>query len=323
MESTRPEIAVDYPPFFRIYRDGSIERLDTETVPPGLDPKTNVESKEIVYSQETGQHIRLYIPQNATSSSSAQKLPLLVYFHGGAFLIGAAASPTYHNYLNSLVSEANVIAVSVDYRRAPEHPIPACFDDSWDALKWVASHHGGNGPEEWLNRYADFDRVYLAGDSAGANIAHHIAIRIGKEKPDGVNLAGIVLAHPYFWGKEPVGDEAKDPGVRARLEQLWRFAHPTTIGGADDPWINPFVGQSLASLGCTRVLVCVAEKDLLRHRGCHYVEELKKSGWGGEVELMEAQGEEHVFHLNKTSCENAVAKLKKVAAFMNPDKKEV
>ncbi|XP_017970068.1 PREDICTED: probable carboxylesterase 12 [Theobroma cacao] len=318
MESTTSEIAIDCAPLLRVYKDGRVERLlGTQTVPPGLDPKTNVESKDVVFSQETGQYVRLYIPKAIRSSS--QKLPLLVYFHGGGFCIETASSPTYHNYLNSLVSEANIVAVSVDYRRAPEHPIPVAYDDSWAALKWVASHFGGNGPEEWLNCHADFDKVYLSGDSAGANIAHHIAIKIGKEKLDGVNLAGIVLAHPYFWGKEPVGDEIQDPAVRAKLEQIWRLASPTT-SGSDDPWINPVDDQSLESLGCTRVLVCVAEKDLLRHRGWYYYEKLKKSGWGGEAEIMEAQGEEHVFHLAKPTCENAVAKLNKVAAFMNQDK---
>jgi acetyl esterase/lipase len=55
-------------------------------------------------------------------------------------------------------------------------------------------------------------------------------------------------------------------------------------------------------LGCSKVLVAVAEKDLLRDRGLLYCEALKKCGWGGAVETMEAEGEGHVFHLfNPTS----------------------
>ncbi|XVF67603.1 hypothetical protein PTKIN_Ptkin10aG0134600 [Pterospermum kingtungense] len=314
MESSSSEVAIDVAPFLRVYKDGRLERIaGTEVVPPGLDPKTNVESKDVCYSPETGQSARLYIPQNA---SSAQKLPLLVYFHGGGFCIETAFSPTYHTYLNSLVAEANVVAVSVDYRRAPEHPIPAAYDDSWAALKWVASHSSGNGPEEWLNSYVDFQKCYLSGDSAGANISHHMAIKNGKEKLNGVNLVGIILTHPYFWGKEPVGDETRDPAVRTMYEGLWRFVSPTT-SGPDDPWFNPIDDPSLGSIGCTRVLVCVAEKDELRHRGWYYYDKLKKSGWGGEVEMMEAQGEGHVFHLHKPTCESAVTKLKKVAAVIN------
>ncbi|KAK8259224.1 hypothetical protein V6Z12_D13G042300 [Gossypium hirsutum] len=266
-------------------------------------------------NKQTTQYLRLYVPKNATSSS-AQKLPLLVYFHDGAFFIGTASSPMYHTYLNSLVAEANVIAVPVDYRRAPEHPIPIAYHDSQYALKWLASHYGGNGHEKWLNRHVDFNKVYLSGDSTGANKSHHMAIRIGKEKLDGINLAGIMLIHPYFGGKEPVGDETKDPDKRAKIERFWRLVSPTT-SGTDDPWINPFKDQSLASLVCSRVLVCVAEKDVLRHRGWYYCERLKKTGWKGEVEMMESKGEDNVFPLLEPTCDSAMAKLKKVAAFMN------
>ena len=66
------------------------------------------------------------------------------------------------------VSKANVVVVSVHYRRAPEHLIPTGHEDSWCALKWVASHVGANGIEECLNEHLDFEKVFLAGDSVGA-----------------------------------------------------------------------------------------------------------------------------------------------------------
>lgn len=105
----------------------------------------------------------------------------MVYFHGGGFCVHTAFSSTYNNYLNNLVSEANIIAVSVDYRRAPKNPVPCAHDDSWTAIKWVASHVDGDGPEDWLNHYADFQRVFFAGDSSGANIAHHMGVRHCQE----------------------------------------------------------------------------------------------------------------------------------------------
>ena len=99
MESTTSEILFDGARFLRAYKDGRVERLvGTQIVSPGLDPKTNIESKDVLYSQETGESVRLYVPKNV---SSTQKLPLLVYFHGGGFCIETAFSPTYHNYLNS------------------------------------------------------------------------------------------------------------------------------------------------------------------------------------------------------------------------------
>ncbi|CDP02970.1 unnamed protein product [Coffea canephora] len=63
------------------------------------------------------------------------KLSLLVYLHGGGFLIKSAFSLTYHTHLNVVVAEAGVIAVSINYRLAPEHPLPIAYEDSYIAVK--------------------------------------------------------------------------------------------------------------------------------------------------------------------------------------------
>ncbi|XP_050364143.1 probable carboxylesterase 12 [Argentina anserina] len=311
------ELALDFSPFIKVYKDGRVERLlGTATVPASIDPQTGVQSKDVIISTAPLISVRLYIPKS-TSTESTLKLPVLVYFHGGGFCIESAFSPTYHNYLNSFVSEANVIAVSVDYRLAPEHPVPAAYEDSWAAVKWVESHLAGTGPEEWLNRHADMNRVFFSGDSAGANIAHHMGLRVGSEKLACFKLKGIVLVHPYFWGEEPVGGElALAESVRKMVPDLWKFTYPLTCG-SDDPLFNPGKHPKLGELGCEKVLVCVAEKDSLKDRGWYYSEVLKKSGWNGVVEVMEAKEEQHVFHLFNPSCDNAVAMLKKIVSFMN------
>ncbi|CAK7329854.1 unnamed protein product [Dovyalis caffra] len=315
MDAAKPEVALDLSPFIILYKDGRVERLlGNEIVPPSLDPKSNVLSKDVVYSKEAELSCRLYLP---TGVAPGQKLPILIYIHGGGFCVESAFSPIYHNYVNALVAEAEVIAVSVDYRRVPEHPLPIPYDDSWNALKWVASHANGDGPEAWLNNHADLRRVYLAGDSAGGNIAHHMAMRFGQEKLIGVNVAGIVLIHPYFWGKEPIGNEVNElKRVLKGISATWHLACPTT-SGCDDPLINPTTDPKLASLGCSKVFVAVAEKDLLRDRGLLYSETLKKRGGGGVIEIMEAKGEDHVFHLFNPTCYNAVAMLKKIASFVS------
>ncbi|KAH7834110.1 hypothetical protein Vadar_012805 [Vaccinium darrowii] len=161
-----------------LYKDGKVERLiGTEIVPPSPgDPETGVGSKDVVIDPETGLSARLYKPK---PTNPDQKLPLLVYFHGGAFIVQTAFAPMYQKFLNSVASEANAIVVSVDYRRAPEHPVPIGYYDSWAAVKWVVSHSGGNGEEEWLRDFVDFGRVFFGGDSAGASIAHNMAIRVG------------------------------------------------------------------------------------------------------------------------------------------------
>uniref|UniRef100_I1JEV7 Alpha/beta hydrolase fold-3 domain-containing protein n=1 Tax=Glycine max TaxID=3847 RepID=I1JEV7_SOYBN len=245
--STDSEVAYDIPPILKVYKNGRIERLEgVEVAPPGLDPETNVESKDIVISEKDGLSARLYIPK--TTYAPQQKLPLLVYFHGGAFIIETPFSPNYHNLLNNIVSKANVIGVSVHYRRAPEHPVPVAHEDSWSALKWVASHVGENGVEEWLKNHADFEKVFFAGDSAGANIASYLGIRVGLEGLPGLKLEGVVLVHPYFWGTEPLECEVEQAEGAAKVHQLWRFTCPTTTG-SDDPIINPGQDPNLGKLG--------------------------------------------------------------------------
>ncbi|CAK9150784.1 unnamed protein product [Ilex paraguariensis] len=304
MDSSADEVVHDFPPLFRIYKDGHVEKfIDTDYVPTSDDPNTGVRSKDVVVSPETNVSARLFLPRTTAPS---HKLPLLIYIHGGAFCIQSPFSSLYHNYLGSLVAQANVLAVSIDYRLAPEHSIPACYDDSWTVMEWVGLHaNGGLGPEPWLNDHADFRRVFLAGDSAGANIAHNMVVRAGiARQVFDIKIVGTVLIHPFFGNNKP--------------DKLWMFICPET-SGCDDPRLNPAAHRSLLSkLVCKKVLVCTAEKDFLRKRGRAYYEALKSSGWGGVGEIVETEGEGHVFHLLNPSCEKAVSLMKHVASFINP-----
>ncbi|KAJ6692567.1 CARBOXYLESTERASE 13-RELATED [Salix purpurea] len=87
----------------------------------------------------------------------------------------------------------------------------------------------------------------------------------------------------------------------------------------DDPRINPAGagGVELASLQCSRVLIFVAGKDRLRERGYNYYEALKQSGWGGAVEIVETEGEDHVFHLLNPNSDKAGVMMKQVVSFIN------
>lgn len=318
MGSTEKEVSMEVFPYLRVLKDGNIERIaGTETVPAGLDSQTSVLSKDVVIVPETGVSARLYLPPSAITN---QKLPLVVYFHGGAFCIATTSEPKYHASLNNLVAEANVVVVSVNYRLAPEHPLPAAYDDSWAALQWVASHNKGHtGPDDWLNNYVDFDRVFLAGDSAGANIAHHMGFRAKEWKAgEGLKFAGMGMIHPYFWGTEPIGMEIKDRFRKEMVDGWWKFVCPSEKG-CDDPLINPFVdgAPSLKGLECEEVLVIVAGEDILRERGRVYYEELKKSGWEGRAEMVETGGKDHVFHIFDPNCDEAKALIKRLALFVN------
>lgn len=111
----------------------------------------------------------------------------------------------------------------------------------------------------------------------------------------------MILVHPYFGGTDD--------------DQMWLYMCPTH-GGLEDPRLKPD-SQTLAGLGCERVLVFVAEKDHLRTVAWNYYEELQKSGWKGTAEIVENHGEKHVFHLINPKCENAAALMKKIVSFLN------
>ncbi|KAK9068418.1 hypothetical protein SSX86_012531 [Deinandra increscens subsp. villosa] len=314
MESSADEIIKEIPGFIRVYKDGRYQKLGgTATVPAGVDPSSGVQSKDVVISPDTPLSVRLYIPKPQTP----KKLPLLIYFHGGGFIIETAASPIYHSFLNLIAAESNAVILSVDYRTAPDHPVPACFHDSWEAIMWAALHGSGSGPDPWVNEYADLANVFFAGDSAGANIAHHMAIRVGSENPGGgVNLQGVVLLHPYFWGKDRVGSESDDNPWTSSIADLWKFAHPGT-SGVDDPLINPDMDPRVSDLGCSKILVYVGEKDILKDRGWYYKGILGRNGWRGDIEVIEDEGVDHVYFLFSPYVDSACTLRTKICAFIN------
>lgn len=103
--------------------------------------------------------VRLYAP-------SSEKLPVLIYFHGGGFTIGSVAT---HDVLCRTLSQlAGCAVLSLDYRLAPKHKFPVAHDDAWDAVQWVARHGAGVG--------LDARRIAVGGDSAGGTMAAACAI---------------------------------------------------------------------------------------------------------------------------------------------------
>ncbi|KAF7850955.1 hypothetical protein BT93_L4812 [Corymbia citriodora subsp. variegata] len=135
----------------------------------------------------------------------------------------------------------------------------------------------------------------------------------------GIKLSGAYLTHPYFWGSEPIGSEPKTDHDKELPRLVWDFLYPTAKDGIDSPMMNPFVtgAPSLAGLGCGRLLVSVAEKDLLRDRGLKYCEAVKASGFKGEVEAVDFEGEDHAFHIVTFEKESALVLIKRLAAFLN------
>ncbi|CAI9118541.1 OLC1v1020128C1 [Oldenlandia corymbosa var. corymbosa] len=313
--SESKEVELDFSPYLKVYKDGTVERIfGSPFVPPSLDdPITNVSSKDITISSQIS--ARIYLPKLTDPN---KKLPVLVYYHGGGFCLESAFSFLHHRYLNQIVSKANVVAVSVEYRLSPEHPLPAAFEDSWAALQWVASHSvkGSeiNGEKEpWIIDYGDFDQVYVGGDSAGGNIAYNMAVKAGDDNESlvgGVKILGAVLAFPYFCDLETKKE--------SMAYQMWMFVYPSVPGGINNPLINPFADSApdLSKIGCRKVFLCCAEKDDLRDANLHYVKALKKSGYEGEVELVDVEGEDHCFQAFDPYTDKAQSLISKMASFI-------
>ncbi|KAK1610211.1 hypothetical protein QYE76_033884 [Lolium multiflorum] len=311
------DIAVDLYPFIREYKGGHVERfLRSPFVPASEDAAGNrgVATKDVVIDKSTGVSARLFLASRATATAG-ERLPVIVYIHGGSFCTESAFCRTYNNYAKSLAARTGALVVSVEYRLAPEHPIPAAYDDAWAALQWVASLS-----DPWLADYADPERTFLAGDSAGGNIAYHTAVRASR---DGclMDIEGLVMVHPYFWGSERLASETvREDGVAMfppdLVDRLWPFV---TAGhaGNDDPRINP-PAEEVASLTCRRMLVAVAEKDSMRDRGRQLAAHMRDCAWSGDdVTLVESEGEDHGFHLYNPLRATSKKLMESIVQFVN------
>ncbi|KAG8370685.1 hypothetical protein BUALT_Bualt13G0009000 [Buddleja alternifolia] len=215
--------------------------------------------------------------------STTEIIPVIVFFHGGSFVHSSANSAIYDTFCRHLVKTCNAAVVSVNYRRSPEHRYPCAYDDGWAALKWVHSR-------SWLKSGKDEKdskvHVYLAGDSSGGNIAHHVAIRASEE---GLEVLGNILLHPLFGGLDRTESEKRLDGryfVKIQDRDWYWRAYLPEGEDRDHPACNVFGprGKTLEGLNFPKSLVVVAGLDLLQDWQLGYVEGLKK--YGQEVKLL-------------------------------------
>lgn len=133
--------------------------------------------------------IRIYWPSTAPDQRAAS--PVVVYFHGGGFVMGDL--DTHDGTARQHAVGADAIVVSVDYRLAPEHPYPAAIEDAWAATLWVADHGSEIG--------ADVTRTAVAGDSAGGTIAAAITQQAR-------NNAGPPITFQLLWYPSTLWDQS-------------------------------------------------------------------------------------------------------------------
>uniref|UniRef100_A0A0E0ILS9 Alpha/beta hydrolase fold-3 domain-containing protein n=1 Tax=Oryza nivara TaxID=4536 RepID=A0A0E0ILS9_ORYNI len=313
------DVAIDLHPFIRKYNDGRVERiLRSSFMPASEDPAASrggVAARDVIIDERNGVSARLFLPSGA--DGGRRLLPVVVYFHGGCFCTESAFGRTYHRYAASLASRAGALVVSVEYRLAPEHPVPAAHDDAWAALRWAASLS-----DPWLADHADPGRTFVAGDSAGGHIAYRTAVRASREGDIGIE--GLIIIHPYFWGAHMLPSEAAWDGESVirphKVGELWPFVTSGKAGN-DDPWIDPSV-EEVASLTCRRALVAVAEKDFLRDRGRLLAARMRGCAWAGggdgrNVTLVESEGEDHGFHLYSPLRATSRRLMESIVQFIN------
>ncbi|KAJ8543255.1 hypothetical protein K7X08_005778 [Anisodus acutangulus] len=319
------EVVKEVDDFFRLYKSGRVERFynvhGSFYVPPSPEnPISGAFSKDVTISPHVT--VRLYLPENTTNT---QKLPLFVYYHGGGLCIESAFFTWTHRYVNSLASELNVVAVSVDYRLAPEVDVPTIYEDCWTALQWVASHadnenHIINNKDLWLTQFGDFSKVFLVGDSAGGNIVYHMTMRAGKETLNNeVKITGSIFAYPYFLIRD-IDINEEELAYKIWVNIFLPLENSGLLSPIDSPLINPLSEKapSLSELGCSRLLLCMGKKDYVipMEIGGRFIEAVKKSGWNGKLEFVEIN-EGHSFQIYKPETEEAKRMMKCYADFIH------
>ncbi|CAM0943025.1 unnamed protein product [Alopecurus aequalis] len=299
-----PHVVEDCMGIVQLLSDGTVRRSSDYSHLPILRHVPSdlpVEWKDVVYHATHGLRLRMYRPTTVHGAGGAtEKLPVLVYFHGGGFCIASFEWPNFHAGALRLAGELPAVVLSADYRLAPEHRLPAAHEDADAVFSWLRDQAAADA---WLSECADFGRVFVCGDSAGGNIAHHVAVRLGTGAlalGDRMRVAGCVILWPYFGGEARTASEAEadartlassefDPGNN--FDQMWRLALPA---GAtkDHPAANPFGPESvlLDGLPFPPVLVAKAGQDRMRDRVAEYVDRLRATGKSVELAEFERQG---------------------------------
>jgi acetyl esterase len=213
------------------------------------------------------------IPVRVYTPTGTAPLPMLVYFHGGGWVLGSLG--THDGICRSLANGAGCVVVSVDYRLAPEHRYPAAADDCYAATQWCAAHAAELG--------GDAACIAIGGDSAGGNLTAVVA-QMARDRGDPKHVFQLLIY--------PVTDAACDtPSYRQNAEgylltagdMAWFWDH--YLGGdktrGAEPYASPLKAKTLA--GLPPALVITAEFDPLRDEGEAYGAALENAGVATKV----------------------------------------
>lgn len=239
------------------------------------EPVANVEDRTVP-GPEGPLAVRLYRPRADTGC------PLLVYFHGGGWVIGSLA--THDGLCRALADAAGAVVMAVDYRLAPEHKFPAAPEDAYAAVRWAAAHAADLG--------TDPGRLAVGGDSAGGNLAA-VVTHLARDR-GGPPLRFQLLIYPATDATMalPSIRENGDGYLLTAADMRWFYGHYLrTPADATDPLASPLQARRFDALPPAFVLT--AEFDPLRDEGEAYATRLREAGI--PVELRRYDGMIHGF----------------------------
>ncbi|GAB4837475.1 hypothetical protein Ancab_002335 [Ancistrocladus abbreviatus] len=283
----------DKSPTTLVQPPGTMEDIFNIKVLPSLTPLNGVVSSDVTIDPSRSLWYRIFVP---VSTSSASSIPVIIYFHGGGFIAWTADCKVCDDHCRWYARELSAIVVCVSYRLAPEHKCPAQYEDGFDALKFIdrTRRIDGNFPAN-----ADITKCFLAGDSSGANIAHHLAVEAAKHKFQELKIVGIILIQAFFGAEERSESELEfqwNPIISLEhMDWIWKQFLPEE-SNRDHPAVNVFGPKSkdISGLIFPAALVVTSGLDPLRDWSRRYCEWLMQSG--KEAELIEYPNVPHSFY---------------------------
>ena len=221
------------------------------------------------------------IPVRIYADSDATDLPIVVFFHGGGWVLSSVSG--HDSLARRIAKRSGAMIVSVDYRLAPEHPFPAPHDDCWAATAWLAGHGADWG--------GDPARLAVCGDSAGGNLAAGVALRARDE---GLRLALQALVYPCIDDRQDgyasMTENAEGYFLSA-ADMRWFWDHYVHPPHRSEARAVPARASSLHDVA--PAFIQTAEFDPLRDEGEAYAARL--AGAGVDVELIRYPGVVHGF----------------------------